>query len=93
MGGYANPRYTVFMSSVDLLNAKNFISGATLFQSGVDSKRKNATTLWLSQKIFNELKGRGKIKCDLDGIQGVLTYKGTEKIAVEINKTADLSFH
>jgi hypothetical protein len=78
---------TVFMSSSDLLTGKNYISGATLFQSGVDSRGKNATTLWLSQRIFKDLKDKGKVKCDLDGIQSVMTYKGNDKLAVEINKS------
>jgi hypothetical protein len=78
---------TVFMASGDLLTAKNYISGASLFQSGVDMRGKSATTLWLSQKIFKELKDKGKIKCDIDGIQGLLINKGSDRMAVEINKS------
>jgi hypothetical protein len=78
---------TVFMASADLLTANNFISGSRLFQSGVDAKSKDETTLWLSCKIFRELKDKGKIKCKIDGIQSLMTYKGKDRLPVEINKS------
>jgi hypothetical protein len=78
---------TVFMTSADLLTANNYIGGADLFQSGIDSKGKNATTLWLSKKIFQELKEKKKIKCNLDGIQSTLTYTGNDRLSIEVNKS------
>jgi hypothetical protein len=78
---------TVFMASTDLLKANNFISGSRLFQSGVDAKSKNETALWLSRKIFRELKDKGKIKCKIDGIQSLMTYKGKDRLPVEINRS------
>jgi hypothetical protein len=83
----ARTQGTVFMASADLLTANNFIGGTTLFQSGVDAKSKNATTLWLSRKIFRELKDKGKIKCSIDGVQGLMTCKGNDRLPVEINKS------
>jgi hypothetical protein len=78
---------TVFMPSADLLKGNNFISGSRLFQSGVDAKSKNETTLWLSRKIFLDLKDKGKIKCKIDGIESRMTYNGKDRLAVEINKS------
>jgi hypothetical protein len=78
---------SVFMPSADLLAANNFIGGSDLFQSGVDSKSKNATSLWLSRKIFQELKEKKKIKCNLDGIQALLTYAGYDRLSIEVNKS------
>jgi hypothetical protein len=78
---------TLFMTSSDLANAKDYISGSSLFQAGGDATSKNATTLWLSQKIFRELKEKGNIKCKLDGVQSLLTYKGKDRLQVEVNKS------
>jgi|WetSurMetagenome_2_1015567.scaffolds.fasta_scaffold480205_2 hypothetical protein len=78
---------TVFMASADLLDANSFIGGSKLFQSGVDAKSKNATILWPSRKIFRNLKEKGKIKCDLDGVPTLLILKGNDRLPVEINKS------
>jgi hypothetical protein len=83
----AKTQGTVFMASNDLMTANNYISGSRLFQSGVDAKSKNETTLWLSRKIFRVLKDKGKIKCNIDGIQALMTYKGNDRLPVEINKS------
>jgi hypothetical protein len=83
----AQTQGTVLMKSSDLLTANNFISGASLFQSGVDTRGKNATTLWLSRKIFRDLKAKVKVKCNIDSVQGLLTIKGNDQLSVEINKS------
>jgi hypothetical protein len=78
---------TVFMSSSDLLTANDFLNGSSLFRSGVDTKSKNGTSLWLSRKIFRDLKDKGKVKCNLDGIPAFMTYTGDDRLSVEINKS------
>jgi hypothetical protein len=82
----ASSQGTVFMAARDVLTAKNYVS-TSLFQSGVDSKSKKATTLWLSRLIYQELKKKGKVKCSLDSVQALLTYAGEGQLAVEVNKS------
>jgi hypothetical protein len=77
---------TIFIPSRDVQAAKGFV-GTSLFVSGVDSRGKNATTLWLSSNIFRNLKDKGKSKCELDGVPGVLTYRGEGRITVEVNRS------
>jgi hypothetical protein len=78
---------TVFMASADLLTANDFLGGSSLFRSGVDTKSKNGTTLWLSRKIFRDLKEKRKVKCNLDGIPAFMTYTGDDQLSVEVNKS------
>jgi hypothetical protein len=77
---------TIFMSNRDIISAKGFV-GANLFASGMDTRGKNATTLWLSKRIFEELKDKKKTKCDLDGITSTLTYVGEDEMEVEVNRS------
>lgn len=76
---------TIFMTNRDILSAKGFV-GANLFSSGSNTRGKNATTLWLSQRIFEDLKVKKKTKCDLDGVAATLTYLGEGELEVEVNK-------
>lgn len=76
---------TIFISNRDILSAKGFVSSA-LFGSGMDTRGKDVTTLWLSQWIYRELKDKKKAKCDLDGVSATLTYRGDDQIAVEVNR-------
>jgi hypothetical protein len=77
---------TVFMTNTDILSAKGFVN-TTLFKSGVDTRGKEATTLWLSRRIYRELKEKGKAKCDLDEVPGLLKYQGEGKMTVEVNRS------
>jgi hypothetical protein len=77
---------TVFMPNSDIVSAKDFVN-ATFFKSGGDVRGKAATTLWLSQRIFRELKEKGKVKCDLDSVAAVLKYLGTGEMSVEVNRS------
>ncbi len=81
---------TIFMPSQDILSARNYVT-TNLFESGMDTRGRNATTLWLSHKIFQGLKEKGKVKCDLDGITCLMTYRGSDHLAVDVNRnSADL---
>lgn len=81
----ANTQGTIFMPNRDIVNAKGFVN-ANLFQSGMDTRGKDATTLWLSQRIYRELKAKGKAKCNLDGVSGWLINQGSDHLAVEVNR-------
>jgi hypothetical protein len=60
---------------------------ARLFEGGVDTKGKDATTLWLSERIFTGLKEKGRLKVSLDGVDGWLTLDGTDRLPVEVNRS------
>jgi hypothetical protein len=77
---------TIFMPSRDILSAKGFVS-SSLFKSGVDTRGKASTTLWLSQDIFRELKEKKKVKCLIDETAGIFTYKGEDQLEIEINRS------
>ena len=77
---------TIFMPNKDVVSAKGFVS-ANLFGSGMDTRGKGATTLWLSQRIYRELKDKKKVKCDLDSVSGLLTYLGEGQLEVEVNRS------
>jgi hypothetical protein len=76
---------TIFMTSGALYNSRSFLT-ARLFDAGVDSQGRNSTTLWLSQKLFRELKASKTVKATLDSISGVLTLTGNEQVAIEVNR-------
>jgi hypothetical protein len=78
---------TILMPNRDIVSARGYVN-TNLFSSGADTKGKNATTLWISQKIYRELKDKKKIKCDLDGVSGTMNYLGDGDIQVEVNRTA-----
>ena len=75
---------TVYMRSEDIENARGFVN-SRLFEGGVDAKSKKTTTLWLSRKLFQELKSKGKAKCQLDGIGSEFKYQGKDQLKVEVN--------
>ncbi len=77
---------TIFMPSQDILTAKGYVN-TKLFVAGGDSRGKNVTTLWLSRSIFQNLKNKGKSKCNLDGVQGMLTYIGDDHLTVQVNRS------
>jgi len=78
---------TIFMPNRDILEAKGFVN-SNLFNSGVDSKSKNATTLWLSQQAYRDLKTKKKAKIQLDGVTSLMEYVGDDQLAVEVNRSS-----
>lgn len=76
---------TILMSSKAVQNAKVFLN-TRLFEAGMDMKGKDATTLWLSTRIFNELKSKPKVKVSLDSIDGWLYPEGVATIEIEVNR-------
>jgi hypothetical protein len=77
---------TLFMSSLDIQEAKGY-STHEQFKSGIDARTQNTTTMWLSRKIYRELKDKKKIKIDLDGVPGFITLIGTDQMSLEVNKS------
>ena len=81
----AQTQGTIYMSHDAVTTSRVFVN-ARLFEAGVDSKGKDATTLWLSQRVFRELKTKGKVKVAIDSIDAWMTLEGSEQIEVEINR-------
>jgi hypothetical protein len=77
---------TILMPSRDLLSAKGYVN-TNLFSSGVDTRGKDVTTLWISQRIFRDLKEKKKSKCNLDGVSGLMVYQGDGELQVEVNRS------
>ena len=75
---------TVFIPNEDILKAKGY-TNKRLFKPGMDTRSENSTTMWLSRKIFLELKEKKKAKCDIDSVSGRMTYEGDGEIVVEVN--------
>ncbi len=77
---------TIFIPNRSVTSAKTYLS-ARLFEAGMDTRGKNATTLWLSQQIFRDIKERKRIKVSLDSLDSWLSLEGTDKLTVEVNRT------
>jgi hypothetical protein len=77
----------IFMPNRDILEARGFVN-SSLFKSGGEAKGNKATTLWLSQQIYRELKESKKAKCMLDGVQGSMKYLGEDQLSVEVNRSS-----
>jgi len=77
---------TIFMTSKALNEGQAFVN-ASLFEGGVDTRGKDATTLWLSRQLFRGIKAKGRIKVMLDSVDGWLTLDGTDKITVSVNRS------
>jgi hypothetical protein len=76
---------TLFMPSKEILAAKGYDS-SSLFKDGVEARAKSITTMWLSKKIFQELKAKNKAKIDLDGVECTVVSTGTDQFTLEVNK-------
>jgi hypothetical protein len=77
---------TIFMASRDVQEAQGYVN-SQLFESGGDTRSKNVTTLWLSQRIYRDFKNKKRIKINLDGVPGLMTFEGTDQFTVDVNKT------
>ncbi len=77
---------TLFMSGQDIQRARCYMS-TQLFEAGLDKRGKNATALWLSRRIFDELKKSQKAKIYIDGVQSTVRLQGEDSLMVEVNRT------
>jgi len=78
---------TVFIPGRDIEAAKGYVN-SSLFVSGSDTRGSGSTTLWLSRRVFRDLKANRKVKCMINGTMGVFTYQGDGALEVEINRTS-----
>jgi hypothetical protein len=78
---------TVFMPGRDIEAAKGY-NHSSLFKSGIDARGNSATTLWLSKRLYRDLKANKKSKCMIDGAAAAFTYEGDETLSVEVNGTS-----
>ena len=76
---------TIFMQAKAVENGREFVNWR-LYEGGVDTRGKNATTLWLSRRIFRELKEKQKIKVTMDGIPTWITLLGSDHMPIEVNR-------
>ena len=77
---------TVFIPERSLLGAKGY-EKSSLFVDGMDKTGKNTTVLWLSRRVFTELKEKESVRLNLDGVSAKLRLLGTKTIAVAVNQT------
>jgi hypothetical protein len=82
----ATTQGTVFMPARAVREGKNFIN-SRLFEGGVDTRGNNATTLWLSEKTFQDLKARGKVKLALDSVDCWMTLLAREQMSILVNRS------
>jgi hypothetical protein len=74
---------TVFMPFNDILEAKGFSS--SIFEAGIDIRTRNVTTLWLSQRVFKDLKAKNRARCEIDRVSSWITVIGTGQLTIEVN--------
>jgi hypothetical protein len=77
---------TIFMTEKAVRTAKSFVN-TRLFEGGVDTRGKDATTLWLSERLFHDLKEKGRIKMGIDSVEGWMTAVGSDQITIEVNRS------
>jgi hypothetical protein len=80
---------TVFLAANTLASSKIFLM-RRLFQSGVDSRSKDSTTLWLSEKSYQDLKSKQKIKLAIDALEQWVKLDGSDQITLEVNQTQQI---
>jgi len=77
---------TIHMSSDALTRGRAFVN-ARLFDAGVDTRGKDATTLWLSEWAYRELKARRRVKLGIDAVDGWMTVDDSAHLTVDVNRT------
>jgi hypothetical protein len=82
----AKTQGTIFMPAASLESGKTFLN-SRLFEGGVDTVGKNATTIWLSTQMFRDIVAKKKAKIGVDGIDTWVTLEGKDAIPVEVNRS------
>jgi hypothetical protein len=77
---------TIFMPARSVESARVFLN-SRLFEGGVDTRGREATTLWLSHRIYDGLKAKGRMRFAIDSVDGWMSVEGTEKLRVDVNRT------
>jgi hypothetical protein len=76
---------TIFLPA-KVVSAARGLDNYQLFQGGVDTRGKDATTLWISQRIFQEMKRSAKIRFMIDGLPTNVTILGNDHLTIEVNR-------
>jgi riboflavin synthase len=76
---------TVHLYQEAVRNGKNYVIEG-LFEAGVDSESPEAVTLWLSDKMFKDLREKGQAKIKLNNVQTRIRVVGTETYQLEVDK-------
>ncbi|HSW39823.1 MAG TPA: hypothetical protein VLL97_10060 [Acidobacteriota bacterium] len=76
----------VFIPQQDVANAKDYIT-SRFFAGGREIRSRNATTIWLSRKIYADLKEKKRVRYNLDGVATTYTLIGEDTMAVEVNQS------
>lgn len=82
----ATTQGTTLMPAKAIAGAKVFVN-TRLFSGGSDVKGKDATTLWLSQRLFRELKANGRVRVALDSIDSWMVLLGKSEFATLVNRS------
>ncbi len=77
---------TILLTEKAVNNARDFTTWR-FFQAGSDTRGNDATTLWLSCRLFRELKERQKMKFSVDGIVTAVTLIGSGQMTIDVNRT------
>ncbi len=83
----ATTQGTILLNAKSLVEATEYVNWK-LYQAGVDTFGKNTTTLWLSRRIFRELKEQQKVKIVMDSMPTWLRLMGTDQMTVQVNREA-----
>jgi len=76
---------TVFLPDRSIRDARAYLN-SRLFEAGVDTRGENATTLWLSKRVFLSLKEKKSAKLRIDSLDAHWTLVGTDRMTVEVNR-------
>jgi hypothetical protein len=76
---------TVFLPERAVAEAGGYET-SSLFAVGKDKKTRNEMTLWLSRRVFTELKEKKTARWNLNGVASKLSFIEEGSIPVEINR-------
>ena len=78
---------TVFIPERAVADARGY-EASSLFAAGKDKKTQNETALWLSRRVFTELKEKKTARWNLNGVAAKLVFIGEGSVPVEVNRNA-----
>jgi riboflavin synthase len=76
---------TIHLYQEAVRNGKTYII-ESLFEAGVDAESPQAVTLWLSEKMFRELREKGQAKINLNNVGTKIRLTGTETYQLQVDK-------
>ena len=76
---------TVLMPERAVADARGY-EASSLFAVGKDIKTRNETALWLSRRVFTELKEKKTARWNLNGVAAKLSFIEERSVPVEVNR-------